>query len=74
MNFHDEKVLVGEFEGTNIMILATGETFDIYYQKPGYPYIFAFGLPYTQGKMQTHYSDAIDIACANVENYECLFD
>ena len=56
-------------DSVNIMVIHDWDSFDIYYQIAGYPFIFAFGIPDKEGFFQ-----ARRLAIANIENYmEVLF-
>ena len=59
-------------DGLQIMIMdePSGDGWEVYYRAPGYPFIFAFGLP----KVHTFF-DAIQVAKCNAERYaEVLFN
>ena len=48
---------------------------EVYYQKKGFPMMFAFGLPDYQKCENKHYNayDALDIAWGNIDNYKEMF-
>jgi hypothetical protein len=52
-----------------IMIYLDADAWEVYYKKPGYSFIYAFGLP------SDHLPDDVfEIAAANIDNYSDLFD
>lgn len=56
-------------DSVNIMVIHDWDSFDVYYQIAGWPFIFAFGIPDKDG---FHY--ARKLAIANIDNYvEVLF-
>lgn len=55
---------------TEIMILGVDQDFEVYYRRPGYAYIFAFGLPYGMYCLD----EALCIARSNINSHEMLFD
>ena len=54
-----------------IYVFIEEDCFDVYYQKKGYPLMFAYGLP-----LETidGITDVFEIAWANFEEYEEMFD
>ena len=57
-------------DGTTIMVcFVEDEGWEIYYKRPMYPFMFAFGLP------EVHtITEVFDIAKANIVHYEDLFN
>jgi len=54
---------------TTIMICMDADSWEVYYKKPGYPFIFAFGVP------SDHLPDDVfEMAIANMDDYSDLFD
>ena len=54
---------------TTIMITLDADEWEVYYKKPHYPFIYAFGLP------SDHLpNDVFTIAEANTAEYSDLFD
>ena len=66
------EVLTKRFQGTTIMLLRNEEddTLDIYYSRPGYPFMFAFGVSRKMFGIQS----AIGIAEDSIEEYGHLFN
>ena len=57
-------------EGLTAMIhFVPGEGWDVYYKKPGYPFVYAFGLPAVHTSAQ-----AFDVAQLNADRFLDLFD
>lgn len=54
---------------TILVCFSEDSEWEIYYRKPQFPYIFAFGLP----KHMTT-TDAVEVARENVDNYADLFE
>ena len=59
-----------------IHIIPDGGIFNVYYQKEGYPMMFAFGLPNYQPAEDKVYDvkDVLEIAWNNFDDYEDMFD
>lgn len=56
-------------DSVNIMVIHDWDSFDVYYQIAGWPFIFAFGIPDKEG-----FYRARELAIANIDNYaEVLF-
>ena len=56
-------------DSVNIMVIHDWDSFDVYYQIAGWPFIFAFGIPDREG-----FHCARKLAIANIDNYaEVLF-
>lgn len=56
-------------DGANIMIIHDWDSFDIYYQIPGWPFTYAFGIADSEG-----FHQARRLAIANIDHYvEVLF-
>lgn len=55
-----------------VHIIPDGGIFDVYYQKDGYPMMYAFGLPNYQPSEDKFYDveDVAKIAWTNFEDYE----
>lgn len=56
-------------DSVNIMVIHDWDSFDVYYQIAGSPFVFAFGIPDNEG-----FYRARQLAIANIDNYmEVLF-
>lgn len=56
-------------DAVNIMVIHDFDSFDIYYQIAGWPFVFAFGIPDKKG-----FYCVRKLAIANIDNYvEVLF-
>lgn len=64
-----ENAYVKEISGIEIMAIFTGNDWEIYYKKTGYPFMYAFGLPAKQ-----HTSDVFNLAEENLDNYMDMFN
>lgn len=59
-----------ECDGTTIAITYwEGEGWEVYYKRPMFPLMFAFGLPAVHTA-----AEVFDIAAANIHQYEDMFE
>ena len=54
---------------TTIMIYCEGDEWDVYYKKPMYPFLFAFGIT-----EEMTLDDMFELAKANIDQYQDMFD
>lgn len=68
-----EYIKTNKVGDTTIMVhySVDDETWDVYYKRPGYPFLYAFGLAYWRADCT---DDMFEIAEANIPQYEHLFE
>ena len=68
--FNTENIYTKKVNETTIMIhCENGEEWEVYYKKPQYPFLFAFGIV-----EESTLDEAFEIAEANIDEYQDLFN